>query len=60
MKMARSVVGKLKDDAVLFQVEAAHCQDREESQSLGSAAHSQMDPLKCKYKYDEIFCFYSN
>jgi len=59
MKMERSVVGKLKDDADLLQVEAPHCQDPEESQSLDSAVHSQIDPLKCKYKDNETFCFHS-
>jgi hypothetical protein len=56
MKMERSVVGKLKDDADLFQVEATHCQDTEESQSLDSAVRSQTDPLKHKYKDNETFC----
>jgi len=46
MKMERSVVGKLKDDADLFLVEATHCQDPEESQGLDSAVRSQTDPLK--------------
>ena len=43
-------MGTLKDDADLFQVEATHCQDPEESQSLDSAVRSQIDPLKYSTK----------
>jgi len=44
------VVGKLKNDADLFQVEATHCQDPEGSQSLDSAVRSQIGPLKYSTK----------
>jgi hypothetical protein len=57
--MEKSVVGKLKNDADLFHVEATHCQGPEVSQILDSAVRSQTDPLKCKYKDNGIFCFHS-
>jgi len=44
------VVGKLQNDADLFQVEATHCQDPEGSQSLDSAVHSQIGTLKYSTK----------
>ena len=44
------MVGKLKNDADLFQVEATHCQDPEGSQSLDSAVRSQIGPLKYSTK----------
>jgi hypothetical protein len=58
MKTERSVVGKLKNGADLFQVDATHCLGPEEAQSLGSADRSKTDPLKCKYKDNEVFCFH--